>query len=124
MDIMNVLEHTNPPTIYLDYHSVNGDGGTRYPPIFGGSYGESSDLGSFFDDDFGENNWWPLVGSRLSLFSALTKFSDYHAQEDGPIQGIGGAFDLNPHFCGVFISDPDPVNYYSEIMCSRLSKVP
>ena len=62
---MNVLEHTNPPTIYLDYHSVNGDGGTRYSPFFGGPYNASSALGSFYDNDLDEIQFGYLVGSRI-----------------------------------------------------------
>lgn len=115
---MIVLEHTNPSTIYLDYHywlpergasgDMTGGEGTRY-----------TNTGLF-------NSCNPTPRGEIGLGSPLTKnkstFSDYHRNEDEPLLIAGGGFDWGSTHMGMFTYGDYVYNSTWKSVCSRLSK--
>ena len=65
MDIMNVLEHTNPPTIYLDYHYWLPERGASEVMI-AAQWSDYNISGPFITCN-------PSPGGELGLGSPLTK---------------------------------------------------
>lgn len=111
---MIVLEHTNPPTIYLDYHYWLPERGASGIMI-GGEYYRYSDSGAFITCN-------PSPGGELGLGSPLTKnkstFSDYHYWNTSSwlliSAGVNGASGIFSTLLGGYESIPE--------ICSRLSK--
>ena len=130
---MIVLEHTNPSTIYLDYHSALGNGsldncsGGSYTGLW---YNQHAPLasGCFV------NGYYYLNDYHVFLSSPLTKnkstFSDYHWFGTSPQFGYSGMIGCGGYSCygrsassiGIFYEDiPDTRGDTNAYYGSRLS---
>ena len=101
---MIVLEHTNPLTIYLDYHYWLSERGAS-GDMTGGEYSRLTSTGPF-------NSCNPRPIGEPGLGSPLTKnkstFSDYHSrQHEGDVITYGCGY-MHGSLCGIFFDDDWP----------------
>ena len=100
-----------------DYHG-RGDGSDSYG--CGGNYNAIDNPGIFFDDVW--NAPHECNGSRLSLFSALTTFSDYHWTVSGfQMRRSGGSWNSSKE-CGFVADAYTDISTVDIYQGSRLSK--
>ena len=120
---MIVLEHTNPSTIYLDYHYWLPERGASGIMI-GGEYYRYTDSGAFITCN-------PSPGGELGLGSPLTKnkstFSDYHSNNGTNCVVNVGSWWIDEYWSeyrdtpGLFCVTAFQLDISDHVVCSRLS---